>query len=186
MSPGRNDPCPCGSGLKYKKCHGAVIAVASAGRACGECTACCDGWVKGTIEGHDMFPGQPCHFRGAGEGGGCTIYDRRPQYPCRDFVCGWLAPGSPFPESFRPDRLGVMVIEMKWRGREAYVLANAGRDPDDATIAWMEAFCARTGRPFFYERGGERFGYGPPEFQAEMMAKVSRGEPLWGHKQAGV
>jgi uncharacterized protein YecA (UPF0149 family) len=19
---GRNDPCPCGSGLKYKKCHG--------------------------------------------------------------------------------------------------------------------------------------------------------------------
>jgi preprotein translocase subunit SecA len=20
---GRNDPCPCGSGLKYKKCHGA-------------------------------------------------------------------------------------------------------------------------------------------------------------------
>jgi hypothetical protein len=20
--PGRNDPCPCGSGVKYKKCHG--------------------------------------------------------------------------------------------------------------------------------------------------------------------
>jgi uncharacterized protein YecA (UPF0149 family) len=20
---GRNDPCPCGSGKKYKKCHGA-------------------------------------------------------------------------------------------------------------------------------------------------------------------
>jgi uncharacterized protein len=24
--PGRNDPCPCGSGKKYKKCHGAVQA----------------------------------------------------------------------------------------------------------------------------------------------------------------
>ena len=23
-SPGRNDPCPCGSGKKYKKCHGAT------------------------------------------------------------------------------------------------------------------------------------------------------------------
>ncbi|MCD0417645.1 UPF0149 family protein [Rubrivivax sp. JA1024] len=23
-TPGRNDPCPCGSGLKYKKCHGAA------------------------------------------------------------------------------------------------------------------------------------------------------------------
>jgi preprotein translocase subunit SecA len=23
---GRNDPCPCGSGKKYKKCHGASAA----------------------------------------------------------------------------------------------------------------------------------------------------------------
>jgi preprotein translocase subunit SecA len=22
--PGRNDPCPCGSGRKFKKCHGAA------------------------------------------------------------------------------------------------------------------------------------------------------------------
>ncbi|MHB1463471.1 MAG: SEC-C metal-binding domain-containing protein [Armatimonadota bacterium] len=22
---GRNDPCPCGSGLKYKKCHGSFV-----------------------------------------------------------------------------------------------------------------------------------------------------------------
>ena len=22
---GRNDPCPCGSGKKYKKCHGAGL-----------------------------------------------------------------------------------------------------------------------------------------------------------------
>jgi len=22
---GRNDPCPCGSGKKYKKCHGASV-----------------------------------------------------------------------------------------------------------------------------------------------------------------
>jgi preprotein translocase subunit SecA len=25
---GRNDPCPCGSGRKYKKCHGAAEASA--------------------------------------------------------------------------------------------------------------------------------------------------------------
>lgn len=23
QKPGRNDPCPCGSGMKYKRCHGA-------------------------------------------------------------------------------------------------------------------------------------------------------------------
>jgi hypothetical protein len=28
-SPGRNDPCPCGSGKKFKKCHGRDIPIAS-------------------------------------------------------------------------------------------------------------------------------------------------------------
>ena len=177
MTVGRNDPCPCGSGLKYKKCCGAVIAIAPAPvRACGECTACCDGWVAGVIEGHEMKPGTPCHFRGEKC---CSIYERRPQHPCRDFMCGWILPGSPFPEHFRPDKLGVMVIPMKWRGHEAYILRSAGRDPDRALIAWMEELSLRTRRPFFYEVGGERFGFGPPEFQREMGEKVARGEALW-------
>jgi hypothetical protein len=177
MSVGRNDPCPCGSGLKYKKCCGAVIPVASApARQCGECTACCDGWVSGVIEGHEMKPGTPCFFRGDHC---CTIYERRPQHPCRSFVCGWLQPDSPFPEGFRPDKLGVIVIPMKWRGREAYVLRSAGRDPDDRLIEWMQQFSLRTQRPFFYEIAGERFGFGPPEFQQEMAARVERGESLW-------
>lgn len=25
--PGRNDLCPCGSGLKYKKCHGDIVKI---------------------------------------------------------------------------------------------------------------------------------------------------------------
>jgi hypothetical protein len=33
--PGRNDPCPCGSGLKYKRCHGASSAVGISGNARG-------------------------------------------------------------------------------------------------------------------------------------------------------
>ena len=52
-------------------------------------------------------------------------------------------------------------------------------DPDEALLAWMRDLSARTGRPFFYEIGGERFGFGPPEFQAEMAQKVARGEALW-------
>ena len=178
MPVGRNDPCPCGSGKKYKKCHGAVIAIARAEtRQCGECTACCDGWVAGVIEGHEMKPGTPCHFRGDHC---CTIYERRPQHPCRNFTCGWLQPGNPFPDGWRPDKLGVMVIPMKWRGQDAYVLRSAGRDPDAGVIRWMEAMSARLKRPFFYEVGGERFGFGPPEFQQEMAERVARGETLWG------
>ena len=30
---GRNDPCPCGSGKKYKKCHGAEGGPAGGGGA---------------------------------------------------------------------------------------------------------------------------------------------------------
>jgi hypothetical protein len=30
---GRNDPCPCGSGKKYKKCHGAATAAVPAATA---------------------------------------------------------------------------------------------------------------------------------------------------------
>jgi hypothetical protein len=176
MRVARNDPCPCGSGKKYKKCCGAVIPLEAPRRACGSCTACCDGWVVGTIRGHEMKPGQPCHFRGEGR---CTIYDERPLEPCRNFVCGWLAPGSPFPEAFRPDRLGVMIIRTRWRGRAAYILRHAGRDPDEALIAWMRAFSVQTGSPFFYEQAGERFGFGPPEFQHEMLAKLESGEKLW-------
>ncbi|MBE3577045.1 MAG: preprotein translocase subunit SecA [Limnochordales bacterium] len=33
---GRNDPCPCGSGLKYKKCHGRTTATGGSVRAAGD------------------------------------------------------------------------------------------------------------------------------------------------------
>jgi hypothetical protein len=180
MNPGRNDPCPCGSGKKYKKCCGAVIPVAAvaatAARGCGDCTACCDGWVAGTIRGHEMKPGVRCHFV---RDGGCTIYDERPVSPCRNFVCGWLAPDSPFPEEFRPDKLGVIVIRVSWRGQLAYLLRSAGRDPDAKLLDWMRAFSVRTGRPFFYEEAGEKLGFGPAEFQRDMLRRLERGEPLW-------
>jgi hypothetical protein len=177
MPVGRNDPCSCGSGKKYKKCCGAVIPLATAPvRQCGTCTACCDGWVIGTIEGHEMRPGTPCYFRGEGC---CTIYERRPQKPCRDFICGWMQRNNPFPDDWRPNQLGVMVIPMKWRGRDAYILRHAGRDPDERMLAWMRDLSQRTGRPFFYEIAGERYGFGPPEFQSEMADRVARGEALW-------
>ena len=123
-----------------------------------------------------MKPGTPCQFRGDRC---CAIYERRPQHPCRDFTCGWLQEASPFPEDFRPDRLGVMIIPVKWRGHDAYILKSAGRDPDERLVAWMEAFSLRTRRPFFYEREGERYGFGPREFREEMSERVARGEALW-------
>ena len=200
---GRNDPCPCGSGRKYKKCCGSAATLAPApsvatvvpiaaprhppgapapasapgtSRACGACTACCEGWAAGEIRGHAMYPGQHCHFLVAGR---CTIYAERPVSPCRNFVCGWLGEPEHFPEAFRPDRLGVIVIRIRWREQPAYVLLSAGRAPDERLLEWMRAFSRRTRRPFFYEHAGEKLGFGPPEFQADMLARLARGEPMW-------
>jgi hypothetical protein len=184
MKPGRNDPCSCGSGEKYKKCCGKVIqlavatapAAAAASRSCGTCTACCDGWMAGTIRGHEMKPGTPCHFV---RDGGCTIYDERPQSPCRNFTCAWMLPNSPFPESFRPEQLGVIIVLIKWRNQPAYLLRSAGRDPDQQLLDWMQRFSMESGRPFFYEINGEKLGFGPPLFQQDMLQRAQRGEPMW-------
>jgi hypothetical protein len=192
--PGRNDPCPCGSGRKFKKCCGAVVPIVAPGmgaassaapsrsdpaaseRACGRCTACCEGWAAGEIRGHAMYPGRHCHFLREGH---CTIYDERPVSPCRNFVCGWLAEVESFPEAFRPDRLGVIIVRIRWRNAPAYLLLSAGREPGAELLEWMRAFSRRTRRPFFYEQRGEKLGFGPPEFQQDMLARLARGEPMW-------
>lgn len=132
--------------------------------------------MEGTIYGHEMKPGVRCHFVGEG---GCTIYDRRPDSPCRNFVCGWIADDSPFPETFRPDRLGVILVRIRWRDRPAYLLRSAGRDPDPELLEWMATFSRQTGQPFFYEQAGEKLGYGPPAFQEDMQSRAQRGAPMW-------
>jgi hypothetical protein len=188
MKAGRNDPCPCGSGQKYKKCCGVVIPIAprpvaslsrpatASARECGTCTACCDGWMEGTIHGHEMKPGVRCHFVTEG---GCSIYDERPESPCRTFTCGWAVKDSPFPDEFKPDRIGVIIAPIRWRDRPAFLLRSAGRDPDQRLLDWMKRFSMQTGFPFFYEEAGEKLGFGPPAFQQDMVMRAQRGEPMW-------
>ena len=182
---GRNEPCPCGSGRKFKLCHGSLAVLVPAAsetapapshRSCGSCTACCQGWAEGEIRGHRMYPGQHCHFLADGA---CTIYEERPQSPCRNFVCGWLMPGSPFPEHFRPDRVGVIIVPMRWRDGPCYVLLHAGNDAGPEMLDWMKAYARSSGAPFYHSVQGERLGYGPVAFQQEMLDKLQRGIPLW-------
>ncbi len=177
MKPGRNDPCSCGSGEKYKKCCGKVIPLAAAGpRECGNCTACCEGWLECTVLGQEIVPGSPCRYIHEGH---CSNYEQRPVSPCRDFVCAWVLADSPFPDSFRPNQLGVIIVRISWRDQPAYLLRSAGRDPSAELLEWMQRFSIRTGRPFFYEIAGEKLGFGPPLFQQDMLKRAQRGEPMW-------
>lgn len=189
MKPHRNDRCPCGSGKKFKRCCGAVMTakttptfpqaidqIVRSPRHCGPCTACCDGWLKGNILGHEVYPGKPCPYS---TGHSCSIYEQRPQHPCRKFICGWLEANSPLPEEFRPDKLGVIFVIAEWRGAPIYILAPAGRDPTPQLLEWVTRLSLRARRPFLYQARGEWYGVGPPEFQNEMLAKLARGEELW-------
>ncbi len=176
VKPGRNDPCPCGSGKKYKNCCG--TSSGSRARHCGKCTACCDGWLQIKIDGQDVFPGKPCPHS---TGHSCRIYDRRPKDPCREFICGWLEPGSPLPDWFRPDKIGVMVLRGKltWRGLPVDVIVPAGQDPSSDVLAWMQRYGQAHARPFVYQTAGEWHAFGPPEFQQEMKERLASEEKLW-------
>ena len=140
--------------------------------------------MTGTIRGHEMKPGVPCHFRGAV---GCTIYDERPEQPCRSFFCAWRLEGNPFPDAFRPDRLGVIVLAMRWRDRRAYYLVPAGREPDAALLEWMREYGNATDTPFLVKMLGRDRAYGPAEFQQDVRDRAARGAPLLdGLPAAGV
>jgi hypothetical protein len=205
--PARNELCPCGSGKRYKRCCGALIPISVAAsvrppapsaaglrdaarswrdgridtafvpdpsRNCGTCTACCDGWLTANIRGHEMRVGVPCHFRGEG---GCTIYEDRPEDPCRGFHCAWRLSGNPFPESFRPDRLGVIILAKRWHDRVAYYLGPAGGELDASLLEWMRKHSEATGTPFLFVVNGRYRGFGSAEFQQDILDKTSRGEP---------
>lgn len=190
MKPGRNTPCPCGSGKKYKHCCGAPSArpsqqairpdriQASRRRHCGSCTACCDGWVRMTVHGHPVEPGQPCLYS---TGRGCTIYSQRPDDPCRRFVCGWLQEHSSLPEAFRPDKIGFIVLPdmFIWGGAMVDVVTPAGRDPQGPPLEWLMRRAEREHRPFIYQQNGIWIGYGPQDFLSLIKEKMDRGERLW-------
>ncbi len=183
----RNQPCPCGSGKKFKRCCGVAAASSSpsprrpppaAGRPCGDCAACCLGWVKTKVNGVHIDVGRPCPHT---DGRKCLIHEQRPQEPCRNFFCGWAQAGSLLPDWLQPNRSGVIVItdRIHWQGRNVDILVSAGRDPDAGLIDWYQRFSIRHGRPFIYQRREQWYAFGPQAFQRCISAKVAAGEPLW-------
>jgi hypothetical protein len=154
-----------------------MTAAETSTRRCETCTACCDGWLKITVYGQAVYPGKPCPFS---SGHHCTIYETRPD-PCRTFVCGWLARGSPLPEWMRPDRAGVilMAASFTWRGLQVDVAVPVGKGPKPEALEWLTAFATTSGRPSIYQVGDDWYAFGPPAFQAEMRERISRGEKLW-------
>ena len=147
-------------------------------RRCGPCTACCDGWLKIVVYGHEIRPGKPCPFS---SGGHCTIYQTRPKDPCRDFVCGWLTPTSPLPDWMRPDRAHVIFLpaNFTWHGHSVDVAVPVGAGPTGQALDWLRAFAAANKRPLLYQVEDEWHAFGPPAFQSEMRERINAGSTPW-------
>ena len=140
-----------------------MTAAETSGRHCGACTACCDGWLKITVYRHAVYPGKPCPFS---SGHHCTIYETRPEDPCRAFVCGWLARGSPLPEWMRPNRARVILLaaSFTWRGLSVDVAVPVGEGAKPEALEWLTAFATTSGRPLLYRDRGGVVGFRPTRF----------------------
>lgn len=150
-----------------------------AARTCGSCTACCDGWLQIEVRGHKVGKGSPCPFSVAHQ---CAIYPKRPQHPCREFVCGWLVASSPLPDWMRPDRADMIMLPANffWHGLPVDVVVTAGLRPRQQALDWLMTFCAKKKRLLLYQIGDDWFAFGPTAFQADITGRLARGEKPWG------
>jgi hypothetical protein len=109
-------------------------------RACGDCTACCQGWLTADIHGKYMYSGAPCHYKGDK---GCTIYKNRPQL-CVDFKCAWLTDPE-VPEWMKPS---LSKVIMYWRSIEdiPYMsVVETGQQIDASVLNWIVQNALRAG-----------------------------------------
>jgi hypothetical protein len=140
------------------------------------CTACCEGWLTDKdILGHELKPGHPCpHSKQSG----CAVYERRPEIPCRSFICSWLSKDSPLPDWMRPDLSGAIVLlSLRWEGELVISAVPVGDEIPPATLQWLQAYAREHQRPMIYyqrlrenERycGLQRLGYGPAAFRQKV------------------
>jgi hypothetical protein len=147
-------------------------------RQCGPCTACCDGWLKIEVQGHQVDRSKPCPFSANHR---CTIYDTRPQDPCREFICGWLSQASPLPKWMRPDKANMIVLpaNFTWQGHPVDIAVAAGDRPKTKALEWLKAFCTARKRLLLYQVAEEWYAFGPPMFQQETHERIGRGERPW-------
>jgi hypothetical protein len=144
-------------------------------RQCGSCTACCDGWLNTEVNGLKVSPGHPCPHSTPG---GCAIYATRPQYPCRDFQCGWMRWDSELPDWMRPNDCGAIVfLWFDWQGQKVINAVPVGEKIPERTLDWLKAHAQEQGRPLmFFERimedgqftGAKCTGFGPPAFRKQV------------------
>ncbi len=157
-------------------------------RQCMPCTACCDGWVRMTVYGHEIYPGKPCPFS---TGESCQIYPRRPTDPCINFNCAWIIADSPLPDWFRPDKAKTIVLHdmLVWNGLSVDVAVPVGKRIPGRALNWLKQRSMRAQRPLIYteqvltpegmQKDQQVYAFGNEAFQHDIADAVSSGKRLW-------
>ena len=131
-------------------------------RECGTCTKCCEGWLIGNIYGYEMGKKQPCHFLGER----CTIYEQRPEEPCRAFFCGWVAVPEIFPLWMKPDEIDLIIVPKNVNGITFMAAIDAGDNPSVKAKNWLIHWALNNKANLFYAIDSVPFKIGSPEFLA--------------------
>lgn len=131
-------------------------------RSCGDCSACCQGWLHGEAHGYAFWPGRQCHFNGKN---GCTIYEDRPENPCKSFKCGWLANEIRVPAWMRPDQCKVILSHQQKQGIPYILATEVGETLNPEVLSWlfMEYLNGNIGNFAYQLNGGMNF-VGSDEF----------------------
>jgi len=135
-------------------------------RECDGCTECCQGWLQGVAHGKSFYPGKPCHFVSAT---GCSIYEDRPQNPCKHFRCGWLDELNLFPEWLKPNKAKIIAQKLRTKsGVEFYEITECGQKIDASVLNHLILTALSGGANFRIQIGGGWANYGDQKFLSDM------------------
>jgi hypothetical protein len=134
-------------------------------RECGDCTACCEGWLSGVVNDREFYPGMPCHFKGCN---GCSIYEDRPESPCKTYSCEWLKNNN-VPEWMKPSKSGVIITGKDWThpdgSKQVFLeILEMGKKIDSTVLNWLFRTYLRTQVPMKIQIGGGFNLYGNQAF----------------------
>jgi hypothetical protein len=130
-------------------------------RECGNCTACCEGWLEGFVYGKELKKGIPCHFMCEN---GCSIYEDRPENPCRSYQCEWLI-NFDIPEWMKPNRSGIIVTTRYYGNNKKYLeVLETGKPIESNILLWFFIYHYTTQIPLKIQVNGGFHNFGPNEF----------------------
>lgn len=104
-------------------------------RQCGDCSMCCQGWLKAEVFGEEISPGNPCMFVDKLGVKGCSIYHMERPPVCTRYLCAWRQDEN-IPDWMQPNKIRV-IIDYR---RDVYRVARCDSIPGQykKAVEWME------------------------------------------------